>query len=106
MTSIGMRLCEERQRLGNKTQTDFAEFAGVKRNAQSAYENGDRFPDADYLAKIALKGADVLYIVTGQRSSPLAFPDDELLLLEHYRKVSPDNKEALLCIMDTMAKHG
>lgn len=106
MTSIGMRLCEERQRLGNKTQTDFAEFAGVKRNAQSAYENGDRFPDADYLAKIALNGADVLYIVTGQRSSPLDFPDDELLLLAAYKKLTDDDKRALLRVISLMAGHG
>ncbi len=103
---IGERLCEERERLGIKSQTEFAALGSVQLNAQSAYENGLRFPKADYLADIATSGADVLYILTGQRSSPLAFPDDELLLLEYYRKVSPDNKEALLCIMATMAKHG
>lgn len=103
---IGERLCEERERLGIKNQTEFASVGGVQLNAQSAYENGARFPKADYLANIASKGADVLYILTGQRSSPLDFPDDELLLLASYKKLADDDKQALLRVVSLMAGHG
>lgn len=106
MSSIGVRLCEERDRLGNKTQAEFAEIAGVKRNAQSDYERGIRSPDIVYLANIAAIGADIMYIVTGQRSSPLDFPDEELLLLATYKKMARDDKAALIRIMSLIAGHG
>nr|WP_183003589.1 helix-turn-helix transcriptional regulator [Achromobacter sp. UMC71] len=67
MNPIGDRLREERVRLG-MNQDEFAEAGGVQRRAQGNYERGERAPDADYLARIAGRGADVLYIVTGARS--------------------------------------
>ncbi|MCL8304586.1 helix-turn-helix domain-containing protein [Pseudomonas putida] len=65
--NIGERLREERVRLGYN-QADFAAIAGVAKTSQFNYEKGDRSPDADYLAAIAEKGVDVLYVVTGVRS--------------------------------------
>ena len=67
MNPIGERLREERVRLG-LNQDDFAVIGGVQRRAQGNYERGERAPDADYLARIAERGADVLYIVTGARA--------------------------------------
>lgn len=67
MNPIGERLREERVRLG-LNQDDFAEVGGVQRRAQGNYERGERAPDADYLARIAERGADVLFIVTGKRA--------------------------------------
>ena len=66
MNSFGERLREERQRLG-LNQTEFAALADVQKQAQLKYEKGDRSPDANYLAAIAVAGADVQYIVTGVR---------------------------------------
>lgn len=84
MSSIGDRLKEERQQLG-KSQTEFGEIAGVLKQAQLKYEKGERFPDAAYLAAIADAGADVRYIVTGQREGPapevLSADERELLTL-------------------------
>lgn len=71
MSSIGCRLKKERERL-SPNQTDFAERAGTTRKSQFNYETDARRPDADYLAAIAVLGADVLYILTGQRSQPVA----------------------------------
>lgn len=67
---IGERLREERKRLELKyaNQTKFAEAAGVKKNAQSNYENNIRAPDTDYLKAIEAMGCDVLYVVTGRRN--------------------------------------
>lgn len=83
---IGDRLKEERQRLG-LNQSDFAAFAGVAKNSQLNYEKGERSPDAGYLAAIAEKGVDVLYVVTGKRTPAAAdaISEAEADLLEHFR---------------------
>ncbi|MFJ7788929.1 helix-turn-helix domain-containing protein [Pseudomonas sp. NPDC096925] len=65
--NIGERLREERVRLGYN-QADFAAIAGVAKTSQFNYEKGERSPDAAYLAAVAEKGVDVLYVVTGARS--------------------------------------
>ena len=79
MSTIGERLKEERLRL-RMNQTEFGAQGGVKKFAQIHYEQGERRPDADYLAGIDSAGGDVLYIVTGKRSGlpPGAF-DAKLL---------------------------
>lgn len=63
---ISDRLKEERLRLG-LSQSDFADAGGAHRKSQGNYESGERYPDAQYLSAIAAIGADVQYIVTGQR---------------------------------------
>ena len=79
MESIGDRIREERDRLGFN-QTAFGAIGGVRKQAQLKYEKGERFPGADYLAAIAKVGADVQYVVTGQRaSSALAADEQELV---------------------------
>lgn len=93
MLNIGERLKEERVRLGYN-QGDFAAIAGVAKTSQFNYEKGERSPDAAYLAAIAEKGADVLYIVTGERK-PL--PTDsinaaEADLLKHYRQLPHEDQ--------------
>lgn len=69
MSTIGARLREERERLG-LSQTAFGEIGGVGKLAQIKYEKGERSPDTSYLAAIADRGADVLYIVSGERQTP------------------------------------
>ena len=68
---IGTRLREERERLG-MTQEGFGQAGGVLKRALIRYEKGERMPDATFLAAIAAAGADVLYILTGQRSGVAA----------------------------------
>lgn len=68
---IGARLREERERLG-MTQEGFGQAGGVLKRALIRYEKGERMPDAAFLAAIAAAGADVLYILTGQRSGVAA----------------------------------
>ena len=68
MTTIGQRLREERNRLG-ENQEVFGRLGGVGKHAQINYEKGERSPDGDYFARIAAGGADVLYIITGMRQS-------------------------------------
>lgn len=62
------RLQEERRRLG-VNQAEFAVLGGVGRTAQINYESGERHPSSQYLMAIAAAGADVMYILTGERSA-------------------------------------
>ncbi len=79
--SIGARLREVRESMG-LSQTEFAEIAakagvpGATRQSQAKYEKGMAAPSSGYLAAIAAAGADVLYILTGQKNSVVS----ELLL--------------------------
>lgn len=91
--NIGMRLREERERLA-MSQEKFGALGGVQKRAQINYESGERQPDAGYLAAIAAAGADVLYILTGQRSGTLppmtmsqsmsAISDGDRVLLDNF----------------------
>lgn len=67
MSSIGMRLREERSRLG-LSQTEMGDLANITKNTQMLYESEKRIPKADYLASLAAIGVDVQYVVTGGRS--------------------------------------
>ena len=71
MPNFSERLCTERERL-ELSQQGLAEKCGVTARSQRNYESGERNPDSVYLAAIAAAGADVLYILTGQRSGVAA----------------------------------
>lgn len=94
MSGIGDRLREERDRLG-LSQGAFGEIGGVKANAQGNYEKGERLPDAGYLAALAEKGVDVLYVITGERKpfSADSISAEEAELLKRYRQL-PDGDRA------------
>lgn len=67
MSTQGERIREERERL-EMSQTAFGAVGGVRKQAQMNYEKGERSPDSLYLAAISKIGADIQYIVTGQRT--------------------------------------
>ena len=67
-TQIGLRLREERRRLG-LNQTQMAELAGVSLTSQSHYESGTHRPDSSYLTQILCAGIDILFVLTGQHRS-------------------------------------
>lgn len=64
--TIGDRLKEERVRLG-LSQSDFAGLAQTTKKSQIEYEKGAVYPNAGYLAAVASGGADVQYVITGER---------------------------------------
>lgn len=76
-----------------------ADLAGVTKMSQINYEKAERSPDAAYLAAIAEAGADVQYILTGQRSANAPLPADESLLLDGYRASSPETRKAALRVL-------
>ncbi|MCT8469430.1 hypothetical protein KZO85_12625 [Chromohalobacter canadensis] len=67
MDSIGMRLREERARLG-LSQTELGDIASITKNTQMLYESDKRSPKADYLSSVASAGVDVRYVIEGIRS--------------------------------------
>lgn len=108
--SIGARLQEERKRL-RMNQEEFSSLAakdgakGITRQSQSLYEKGDRMPDAAYLAAIATAGADVLYILTGERSNGIsALKPDEEALVDNYRNSSLEAQKIIRAASSAGAK--
>ncbi|MGP9466722.1 XRE family transcriptional regulator [Halomonas sp. TP35] len=67
MTSMGMRLREERVRLGF-SQTELGDIAGITKNTQMLYESEKRIPKADYLLALESVGVNTHYVLTGSRS--------------------------------------
>lgn len=94
---FGERLLSERTRLG-LSQAEAAATCGVSREMWGKYERGKSSMGTEVLSKFALTGADALYVLTGQRSQPLAAPalkPDEAALLDNYRH-SPKDRQAIL----------
>lgn len=103
---IGLRLKEERERLG-ENQTDFAALAGVTRKTLFGYESAERSPPAEALSIWAEHGLDVGYVVTGVRvntASKPNLPADEQLLLDAYRGLSGLKRKGLLAELLTGGK--
>ncbi|WP_336332326.1 helix-turn-helix transcriptional regulator [Pseudomonas putida] len=94
--TIGERLKEERVRLG-LSQTDLAAVGGVGKTTQINYEKGERSPDANYLAAASVLGADVLYVLTGERKPQPAdsITAGEAKVLECYRALSDTDRGVL-----------
>ena len=92
----GERLKEERERLGFN-QADFAALAGATRKTLFNWESGAASPNAAALAAWAEAELDVLYVVTGERSSAQPAHDAaEQVLLDSYRRCSAQARQHLI----------
>ena len=91
------RLREERERLALSQQV-LAEKCGVTARSQRNYESGERNPDSAYLAAIAAAGADVLYVLTGERDgpAPVTLSAEEETMLAYFREASKEVRRAAL----------
>jgi len=87
-------------------QGECAAVADVSKTTQFNYEKGERSPDAPYLAKIALAGVDVLYVVTGQRSAlnNADLSAEETELLNHYRSMPDSDRAAVRRMTSALAE--
>lgn len=89
---IGVRLREERERLG-LTQETLAKDVGVTKLTQLRYESAQSHPTAAYLAHFAKLGADVLYVVTGERrSSKMSLDPIQTAVLASLALCSPQRR--------------
>ncbi|MFV3288321.1 helix-turn-helix domain-containing protein [Pseudomonas sp. NY11955] len=106
MSGIGPRLREERERLG-MTQRVFGDIGGVEPNAQGKYESGERTPRVDYLAALAARGVDALYVLSGLRTpAPLeGLSTDESGLLGAFRQLSLDDQVAFWHLLGRLANN-
>lgn len=77
---IGVRIREERQRLG-LSQAAFGEVGGVKKLTQITYEQGKRSPDARYLAALYRYGVDICYVISGERTHDFVTRLDKEIML-------------------------
>ena len=97
--TVGERLREERVRL-DLTQPAFGLIADASKRTVIDWEKGVSAPTATQLARLAGASADVLYIVTGQRSQALppdaTLPQDERALLDAYRACTPEARRNLI----------
>jgi len=79
IVQVGLRLEEERKRLGF-TQDQMAGLGGVAKRTYCNYEAGIREPGAGLFSGLGKIGADVQYIITGQRSTQALSQDEERLI--------------------------
>lgn len=103
MDTIGERLRAERERL-DFSQAAFGAIGGVAKRAQIRYEQGERSPDADYLAAVAKVGVDVRYVVTGERKGPVSvkLTEEEAAMLASWREApKPVRRAALGALQST-----
>lgn len=93
---ISTRLQEERKRLGLTQEAVAAQLGATKRSVIN-WEGGAALPGAEVLARYAAAGADVLYVLTGERSSAQPAHDAaEQVLLDSYRRCSPQARQNLI----------
>lgn len=98
MSTIADRLKEERKRLGFN-QEGFAELAGITKRPYIEWEGGRTSPTAAQLAALAIEGADVQYIVTGERDGSPPLKHDEQTLLDGYRALDATTKRRVLAFV-------
>ncbi|MBP1123940.1 transcriptional regulator with XRE-family HTH domain [Pseudomonas sp. PvP025] len=89
------------------SQKVFGEIGGVEANAQGKYESGGRAPKADYLSRVAEKGVDVLYVLTGN-ATPIQLAhlsQIEEKVLGDYRTMFKEDQDAIRRLTSTLAEH-
>ena len=99
--NFGARLAEERKRLGLK-QADFAALVGTDVPKHSHYENDRRELRADYLARLADAGVDVIYVLTGRRAEGGWLGSGATDLLSAYLSLPTDLQEALVSFISKL----
>lgn len=103
MTSCGERLREERERLGY-SQPAFGALGGKSKQTLIQWEAGEQYPNAAFLDVIAAVGADIQYIVTGQRSTQ-ALTTEEQELIGLWRAANLQGKGTAIAALTAGTAH-
>ncbi len=93
MHTIGQRLAEERKRL-SYNQVAFGKLGGVGKGTVINWEKDLTSPPGTFLAAIAAAGADVKYIITGERTKETLEPRVQALV-DNYLKSSEKDKRVI-----------
>lgn len=96
------RLRAERKRL-DLNQAALGAAGGVSKDAQLNYESGSRSPDSNYLSAVARVGVDVLYVLTGVRSAQTPQSSEELRLIQAYKDLDSEDRNAIIRIVGSLA---
>lgn len=100
---MGERLREERIRLGY-SQEKFAALGGASKGSQLAWEKNCTTPNAAFLNIISRAGADVLYVITGQRIEAI-LSVEEVAVLDGYRQLDRVGRNGVLALIGGMQPH-
>ncbi|MNQ70407.1 hypothetical protein D3C85_850440 [compost metagenome] len=103
--TMGMRLQEERKRLGY-SQEEFSLLMGVSRRTQVSYETREKNAGLIYLSKAQTKGLDIYYIISGNAiiTDAQQLSESEANLLIAYRNLNQQEKDSLVIIANLLAK--
>lgn len=91
------RLAEERKRLGF-SQADFGRLVGVGRTTQLKYESGEGEPGVYYMARVEAMDVDVMYLVTGVRSTE-GLSDELQNLVSAYLDADEPTQQAVFGVL-------
>lgn len=98
--SFSERLKEERKRI-KVTQKNLAADLQITEQAQNAYEKGKLPQFAEYLEKLAERGFDVGYLVSGVHSGVDPISAEDRRLLDLFRNATPAMQQAALVLLAT-----
>lgn len=93
--TVGIRLKEERKRLG-LTQSAMAIACGVSKRTQIFYEGDSVGASAAYLTAAHELGADIVYLLTGERQR---LSEGDADVLDAWRKATPQARVAALSVL-------
>lgn len=99
---ISDRLRQERERLGH-TQTEMAKVCGVAFRTYCDYEAGKTEPKASFFSAMSQAGADVMYIITGNKMPTASISTEEQKLVENYRAMDEAAKLNIQAVGDSFA---
>lgn len=97
LSLFGDRLKDARKGLG-LNQAAAAELTGISREHWGRCERGMTMPGGDVLASLASAGADVRYLLTGEREFTPAerLSSEEELVLDYFRQASKEARKSAL----------
>lgn len=95
---VSERLVSERNRLG-MSQTDLRIRTGVGKNTQVNYESGKSVPDARYLAMLDRLDFDILYIITGDRTTGSQLSEQQQNLIDIWEAAPAQLRDAALAVL-------
>lgn len=103
--TVGERLKEERSRLG-LSQTELGAVGGVGKTTQINYEKDSGSPTANYLIAVATVGVDMMYVLSGVRTTrPVeGLSVTEEKVLDNYRSLPESDKASVRRLTDALAQ--
>ncbi len=106
MTDIG-KIIQQHLEMKNMTQADLGNKIGLTQKAVSKYVTGKSQPPLDILEKIVIS-LDInpyeIFETSNNLPSNQIQTKDELILLNTYRDISPNNKKVVIDIISTLQK--